>query len=88
MVRRKKKVPRTIRAAVYEKLCQTNGSNLGLRYDEILASLKEEFPNCKTTLKGLRWYATTFQKQNPGFIMPLRPRRPHKWGRGRDPNKA
>ena len=79
---------RTLRSAVYERLYQTNGGNKGLRYDEVLELLKQEFPNCRTTLKGLRWYATTFQKENPEVRMPERPRRSKKFNTNRDPRTA
>lgn len=78
----------TIKSAVLELLYYLNGNNEGLRYDEILNSLREEFPDCKTTLKGLRWYATTFQRKFPDRRMPIRPRRSKKYREGYNPKTA
>lgn len=78
---RKARAPRTIKQAAYGLLLAVESSDhtgrpVGLPYDEILARLRDEFPDSETTDKCLRWYAV--QLNTDGAKMPLRPRKPPK----------
>lgn len=70
---------RTIKQASYEMLLlhdqdDHTGRSMGLSYEEILRRLREEFPDCETTDKCLRWYAV--QLNTDGAKLPGRPRKP------------
>ena len=49
-----------------------NGRNVGLAYNEILRQIKSEFPEGKTSIACVRWYATHMRER--GENLPIRPR--------------
>lgn len=71
---------RTIREASEGLLLETvrkderTGRSIGRPYLEILGRIKEEFPECETTVKCLRWYAVHLNR-DPDIRMPFRPRK-------------
>lgn len=69
---------RTIQAAAEELLKATayveDGKNIGHPYEYVLRHVLEEFPDCNTTIKCMRWYNTKLNA-NPDVIMPIRPRK-------------
>lgn len=74
-------VARTIKQAAYEHLLSVEvkdhtGRDIGFSYEEILGRLRDEFPDCDTTDKCLRWYAV--QLNTDGAKLPWRPRKPPK----------
>ena len=40
---------------------------VGLPYDEIIRRIKEEFPECKTTVACLRWYSVKVRVEEFGY---------------------
>jgi hypothetical protein len=72
-----KKSSRIIRVACEELLLKVtgkdkNGRSEGLPYEDILAAVRQEFPNAKTTVACLRWYAVQLRER--GEMVPNRPR--------------
>lgn len=50
-----------------------NARSVGLPYDEVLAAVREEFPNCETTVACLRWYAVKVRSEEyEGYRLPQR----------------
>jgi len=47
-----------------------------ISYDAIIARIRTKFPNAKTSVQCLRWYATKMREEN--VDMPNRPRKPRK----------
>lgn len=76
----KAKSGRIIRVACEELLMKVDfeqgGKEYGLSYEDILAAIKAEFPNGKTSLACLRWYAVQLRERNEK--VPNRPRAPKK----------
>lgn len=69
---------RIIRIACEELLLRTvhvgpDKKPVGMSYEDILASVKAEFPNSKTSIACLRWYAVQLRER--GERMPARPRK-------------
>lgn len=49
--------------------------SVGMSYVDILAKIKEEVPECKTTIASLRWYSGKMQSGDLGpneYVMPAR----------------
>lgn len=49
-----------------------NGRKVGIPYDEIIATIKAQFPGAKTTVACLRWYAVHLRERD--IMPPNRPR--------------
>jgi hypothetical protein len=49
------------------------GRSVGLSYDEILTRVREEFPDCNTSVACLRWYCVQLRER--GESVPMRPRK-------------
>lgn len=69
---------RVIRVAAEELLLKklgigADGRPAGMPYDNILAELKQEFPESSTSISCLRWYATKMRER--GEMLPARPRK-------------
>jgi len=43
------------------------GRSVGFPYDAIIHSIKEEFPECNTTVACLRWYAVKIRAEEFGY---------------------
>ena len=62
----------TLRSVAEVKLLEMDGNGNGLTYEAILVSLKESFPDAKTSVGCLRWYAAKMTKV--GVALPKRTR--------------
>lgn len=74
-VAKEKKI--SIRSVAEALLLQTTGVDkddrvVGLSYDDILTTVKTQFPDAKTTVGCLRWYAASMR--DAGTVVPARPR--------------
>ena len=45
---------------------------IGLSYNDVLRLVRDEFPECKTTVKCLQWYNSDLKRDDE--IVPIRPR--------------
>jgi len=73
----KKKSARIIRVACEELLLKVVGKDKnnraeGLSYEDILSEVRKEFPDAKTSIACLRWYAVQLRERNE--MVPNRPR--------------
>lgn len=63
----------TIKAFALDLLCEVvgveeeTGWTLGLPYDEVLRRIHEKFPDAKTSMKCLHWYASQVRVETQGF---------------------
>jgi hypothetical protein len=63
----------TIGQTIMEALLETDGeTGQGHPYNEILRRVKIAFPDSKTSVKCVRWYAKEMRKR--GVLIPRRPR--------------
>lgn len=69
-VKAEKKV--SIRSVAEALLVKTTDGDNGLSYEEILAEVKAQFPDAKTTVGCLRWYAAHMREA--GVVIPKRAR--------------
>lgn len=44
-----------------------NARSVGVPYDEIIAALRDEFPECQTSIACLRWYAVKVRAEEFGY---------------------
>lgn len=65
---------RSVAEAILLKVAHTDedGRPFGLSYEEVLAEVKEQFPEAKTTVACLRWYAAHMRERE--VKVPARPR--------------
>jgi len=62
----------SIRSVAEALLVKVAENGEGLSYEEIVATVKEQFPAAKTTVGCLRWYAVRMREA--GTVLPKRPR--------------
>lgn len=64
---------RSVAEALLAKVVSTDDKgNVGLSYEDILAQVKAQYPDAKTTISCLRWYAVRMREAN--IVLPLRAR--------------
>ena len=49
-----------------------DGRKVGMSYNQVLTKVKQQFPDCGTTLKCLQWYNS--KVKSDGKEVPIRPR--------------
>lgn len=54
---------------------EPNARSVGIPYDQIIRAIKDEFPDCGTTVACLRWYAVKIRVEEFGYedlVLPQR----------------